>query len=533
MTGHTGGWAADFDELIERVIAFATDESLFGGEAWTVERHAPYPLGTILKAPGRRDGEWLHIGLLPHLVNNNEYATWFLKLHARTSYFEMRGYGHEAHPGCKGTDVAFNMFPYEAAAMHLGVFRQQAPGLDWDEQPGGIPRNEPDVWKLFPFWLRNDCGTSWRDYPCPPCLPGTQYPALSYGTGRASPEARIMVNPWETDLRRPYAAAPPAPGGPFRYELVKRRSGLAIAMDHKGRVDVAYAGFFTPYDAGDEKGAYAFPACVIGGTSGLTMCGQDWWYHPGQITPTPVLGARFDYRAENWTLSHGLAPFACRPYDGGPSQVWVQMPDGHWRSPSNYVQGGVAVIDHHVCNSYVTWHHFVRQAPVPGSSPGAGPIVSAGDRVRPTEQDISDRVHVLCRTEHTHLGLLPVQFAIGNGPGAGGVDPTPFRGLLGEVPGFAFPTAPMGEFEFGEHTISGVRCLVLPNGWIGRRMHYPGHACVHVHHDDVDALEAEDRKWHRASRPFALVLKLEDKAFAGSEEPQPAAAGRLWLTDAR
>ena len=179
----TSGTAKSFDDLISQLIAWVTDETIHGDDAWTLMRNEPWPKGTILRAHGRRKGEHQYIGLMPNtIVKGETYQKWLFTKPNLATYFVWSPNGLN-RPGIdfsvdkltvtvQGTSYTFeapDIFLSSAQVMHLGVFKQYAKGLDWNEQPGGISQD----YKLFPIQYR-----VWRDKMnfSPPVLPGCEYP---------------------------------------------------------------------------------------------------------------------------------------------------------------------------------------------------------------------------------------------------------------------------------------------------------------------------------------------------------------------
>jgi len=463
------GTAVSFDDLIDQIIAWVTDAAIHGENTWTVMRNAPWPQGTILRAKGRRPGEYQYIGLMPNtIIKGSTYPNWFFTKPNLATYFVWSKDGLNrcgADFSVSGTRISLkdsnssysfdapDIFLSSAHVMHLGVFKQYASELDWNDQPGGITQD----YSVFP--VPYSYGQGKQNF-SPPVLPGCEYPALSYEY-----EGLPLEN--------------------FKYWLLKDDRRLIIVMNNAERWDMAYLGFLQPYDDKDENGAYAFPAIVIGGTSGLVSYGENMMHSPGQITPTPVIGLKFDYRPQEWSLSHGIPPFACTSAAGGPSQVRAMLPDGSWRSFANYLQVRQAIAQH-VCAGGPAGYHFVRQAPT---------ATLENNWIRPTEESCRDYTHVYCREPHQHLQADALQlYADG-------------YGMVGSVPYLYFPSAPLE--TFGETTIAGKKYLAMPNVWKGRKFHLPGYAAL-VYHYDTDMLQNEDLAMDKKSRIMNLLIRMED-----------------------
>jgi hypothetical protein len=451
------GTAASFDDLITQIIAWVTDKTVHGDDAWTLMRNVPWPSGTILRAAGRKSGEYQYIGLLPNAIKKGKtYADWFLQRENLATYFVWSAAGLNRPGqnfdvgGMPFTDTP-DIFEASAQVLHLGVFKQYAADLDWHEQGGGMDFSGI---QLRPLQYRQ--GNSNADY-YPPLLPGCGYPALSM------------------DFTGPTI-------GVFKFWLIKDAQRLIIAMNNAEVWDSAFLGQFEPYDSGE----YAFPAAVIGGTSGSVSTGGNYWYSSNQKSLVPVIGIRLDYRPQQWSLTHGIAPFATAAADaaGIPTQAMLCHPDGTWQGYANYVQGVTAVADH-VCSGYVTNYHFVRQEP---ARPG-----NIKCSIRPVENDIEDFAH-----GYGQLKLEPVEFLQMGGER---------QGILGKLPYMLFPSQPI--HAYGEITISGKKYLSIPNGWEDRKFHLPGHAGI-VYDCDPEALLAEERRIEKISKMMNLLIKLEE-----------------------
>lgn len=466
------GTAASFEDFLAQVSTWATDTTIHGSDAWTLLRSDPWPRGTIFRAAGRQTGEYQYIGLLPSRIEKGKtYAEWFLEKKNLATHFVWSSRGMQL-PGrdfdiirdrgilirphnATGAGLIDTPDIFEASAqvLHMGVFKQYAADLDWDEQAGGMDLAGQSLLQLQ---YRPESGNGNLDYR-PPLYPGCGYPALSMDF--SGPET-----------------------GYFDYWLVKDAQRMVIVMHNDGIWDTAFLGQFEPYG----KQEYAFPAMVAGGTSGLVSVGRNYWYSPGQVTPTPVIGLRLDYRPRQWSLTHGIIPFAAAGEDAANAltQAMVCLPDGRWQGAANYVQQVQAVADH-ACNHPVTNYHFVRQEPARPAN-----IML---RIRPTESDIIDFSHGVGR-----LKLEPVELLQTAGDR---------RGILGKLPYIVFPSRPI--CEYGEITIDGKRYLSVPNGWENRKFHIKGHASI-VYDCDPDELLAEERRIEKLSQMMHLLIKLED-----------------------
>lgn len=479
----TSGEAATFEELIEKIVAYVTDASLHGDEVWELMRKEPWPRGTILKAPGRRDGEYLYIGLMNNkYYRGSTYAAWLYQPKNLATYFAWHptGLGRNGRPYSGGGgrvlfqgeknayyfSPAPDIFACDSQALHFGVFKQYAEELDWHEQGGAV-----DFDALGPPMLAVQYQVEGYDDKSdfvPPLLPGVGYPAIGMDIG----------GPVD---------------GTLKYWLVKARSYLIVAMQNREYYDSAYAGFFEPYD--NEE--YAFPAAVIGGTSGLTAVGKDVKHRPGQVTPDAMVGLQADYRPRNWSLVHAIAPYAAVGFgrEKCPSQVMAMLPDGQWRFFANYVQS-IQAVPEHVCHSQVKRHYYLRPEPA---------LYNGSYRIRPTERGAEDLVNSYGKAE-TDLTpkereirhfLLPLELLECK---------EERRNLLGRLPGFFYPTAPVA--SYGPLELEGKKYLATPNVFAQRRFHYKGHAGI-VYDVNPDKLLEDDETMLRRSRAMQQMIRLE------------------------
>ncbi len=460
------GTAASFEDLIAIVSAWATDSAIHGADAWQLMRSDAWPRGAIFRARGRKEGEVLYLGLMANRIEKGKtYADWFMKKENLATYFvwHKNGLNKIAPVEVSGSTVnkatfteTPDIFAHSARVLHFGVFKQYIAGLDWHEQPGGM---RFDHIKLLPIPYSVEGASGTIDFH-PPLLPGCGYPA--FGMNFEGPKNLV-----------------------FDYWLVKDAHTLSVVINNNGVWDHAFLGAFLPYD--NEE--YAFPAVVIGGTSGFVEKGINVWYSPAQQTPTPVRGIQLDYRPEEWSCAHGLAPFAgaAEDVEGTPTQVMICLPDGRWRGAANYVQR-LEVVPHFVCSGPVPLYHFVREAP---KRPQHIPY-----RIRPTETDVQDFSHLYDKGGSWKFEPIEL-FAAGKEQ----------RGIIGRIPYIAFPSHPVG--KEGETRVNGKLQLVLPNGWTGRRFHIKGHAGI-VYEEDVEKLLEEERRDDAQTKNRYMLLRLEE-----------------------
>ena len=468
------GLAVDFPDLIRQLITWTTDKTIHGDDAWQLIRNEIWPRGTILKAHGRNSGESFYIGLLPNSIEKGKsYADWFLQKKNLATYFawNQKGLGKNGQDFSRisnglrieGQSYAFadipDIFTSSAKVLHLGIFKQYSENLDWHEQAGGMDFTNISM-RPIQYMINGSYNKS--DFN-PPLMPGVGYPTLSM------------------DYAGPSI-------GNFKFWFVKDAQRLIIVMNNAEQWDVAYTGLFEPYDNQE----YALPAVVVGGTSGLLKTGTNVWYSSGQRTPTPVTGLQVNYQPNNWNLVHGIPPFAAVSQDleNCPASVMAMLADGRWQSFANYVQGLNAVPEH-VCSGDIPSYHFLRPEP---SRP-----VNMKHFIRPTEREVTQFSHVYEKAADKWVYKLePIELFEAD---------TERTNILGRLPYLYFPSGPV--IRYGEITIDGKKCLMLPNGWEGRKFHIEGHAGV-VYDENVDNLLAKERRIEKLSKSMNLLIRLEE-----------------------
>lgn len=362
----------------------------------------------------------------------------------------------------------YDIFSNSAKVLYFGVFKQYSEDLDWHEQPGGIDFSNLPLMTLQ--YTMNNQSINSATYWNPPVFPGVGYPAIGMEPSGANT-------------------------GKFDYFLNKNKHGMTLVINNYEKDGMAnwetiYAGLFEPY--ADYE--YAFPAAVIGGTSGATMKGETRYYN------NPVTGLKFDYHPKNWSLVHGVPSFACAGLDSEycPTQVMAMMPDGQWRSFANYIQG----IQIH--NAGTMWDSMPSYV-YPNAKP-TRPVNIRGF-IRPCERDVMDSYniyndHVDENCRNTGYKLEPLEL----------VDQSNNDNhyILGRLPNIFHCTRPI--YQYGELLISGKKYLLLPNVWEARKYHLPFHD--YVKEFDPDNLLAEDQKEERdrikMDGLMNIAIRLED-----------------------
>ncbi|TWH48558.1 hypothetical protein [Sporomusa sp. KB1] len=487
------GTATDHDDLLRQIIDWTTDETIHGTDAWELMRNEPWPRGTILKAHGWREGEHQYIGFLhTPLVKGKTYKEWFLTEKILSSEFLWGQQGINSKPGINyyqqvkdgaiiihaareivitngmvtiytknnvGTYVdaiSYSFFPapelFETSShpMFLGVFKQYSQALDWHQQAGGERRT------IHPKPLKYYISGSSHPFEFnPPLYPGVGYPAIS-----------CALEGFEN--------------GYADFWLIKDRSRMILVVNNGGCWEVGYLGFIEPYHKPEE---YIFPACTIGGTSGVIPVGET------VPVNTPEIGYRFDYTPQNWSLSHGNPTYAATPWTGNNnwldedaiSQVQIMLPDGQWQSFANWaIKTEIIVI---IGPAYFYPHKEPDQPQ------------GLRHYIRPTYSNIGLTTHVYDNSKTTYQ-LEPIEFVQSRSNQAN---------ILGKLWRIFWPSYPI--YKFGEQVIEGKRHLIIPNSWDWRRFHIP-HGRTYI----VDPLPqlAQDQRMQVLSNAMNIVVRLED-----------------------
>lgn len=339
-----------------------------------------------------------------------------------------------------------DIFSDSAKALYFGVFKQYSDGLDWHEQPGGMDfSNLPLMTVSYNngSYLDPNTAIEW----VPPIFPGAGYPAIGM-----DPEGPMT--------------------GKLDFYLIKNKCGMTlvtnnIGTDKTNNWETVYAGLFEPY--ADYE--YAFPAAVIGGTSGLTMKGEV------RHKRRAVTGLKFDYRPKNWSLIHGAAAFSCAGLDSQycPTQTMLMVPDGTWRSFANYVQGVDTIYPAKSEDIYFP----IAQPKRPQNISGF---------IRPAERELNEYWNLYNGIEDesqikTGYKFEPIEFVEKKSNSD--------HAILGRLPNFYHCTRPI--YRHGEVMISGKRYLILPSVWENRKFHLPYRGSDLLGQYNPDRLLAEDK----------------------------------------
>lgn len=474
---YTHGYANDFDDLISKVIAWSTDSDIHKDDAWELIRNEPWPRGTILKAHGFRQGEHFYVGLMPKVIEQGKtYKEWFLQKQVLASRFVWSPNGLKK-PGVQfkttGTGLTMNydkshitytfsqdidIFTNSAQALWMGIFKQYSPNLDWHEQPGGM--NFEDL-PNRPIYYSSTGSDNLHSF-IPPVYPGAGYPAIGM------------------DFNGPLV-------GYLEYWLTKDAHRLIIVTKNREYWDVAYLGFLEPY----HNGEYAFPAAVIGGTSGAVMKGGNVMLSPNpNSVPSISTGIQFDYRTSNWALMKGIPAFSASPEDDNKtiSQVRLMLPDGRWQSFVNWIQGETAYPNFSQKGKIISYT-FVRDKPKRAEN--------IGYYIRPTESTTIGTTHAYRpQGEILTYQIEPLEFVQGTGQ---------VNNLFGRAWRMYWPSSRIA--QYGELRMDGKLYLMIPNAWEGRRFSL---SSGRLTSNDPDELFKEEAEIEALSRQMNCLIRLED-----------------------
>lgn len=476
------GRAKSYEDLIEQIIAYVTDESIHGDDAWELMRSDPWPRGTILKAKGLQAQDHSYIGIMPLNINSNSYQDWYFTSANIAKYFVWSPFGLNMpgmafrQSGTTGTNIIINpdpgnpqsrdivysitdanIFAASFKALVFGVFKQYAEGLDWDEQPGsmnidvaaaglkrGIASRDGGI---FRFTL--------------PLYPGTGYPGIGMNTDE----------PIEST---------------FAFWLKKDASSITVITRNMAKTaeywDMAQAGMLIPYHANMQ---YPFPAVVAASSSGACSVGHTDYVN-GLLT---VIDVQIDYGRHHWMLTRGMPTFPTMATDSKNSfsQIALCMPDG-------------------------TWQYFANQKQTMGTfyPPGASIplfIINRPEKsnaichyLMPTYTDLRSTQHVYYQDkwfgDQLTYQLESLKLVQDDGRK---------KNMLGYLPSISWSSIPVA--TYGEQTINGKRYMMLPNGWEDRRWFYRTGLFDEYKPDELMAMEDEITS---KTKQMHCLIRLED-----------------------
>ncbi|WP_371380911.1 hypothetical protein [Sporomusa aerivorans] len=432
------GEAASLEDLISQLIIWATDTAIHGDDAWTLMQNEAWPKGTILRAKGLDGKNSCYIGLMVlDFTSSTAYSSWLLQTEViakkivwaksalnkpganftHTSGAASFAVWNDALDTSKGT-VTYtlsghnNLVKSYGKCLVFGVFKQFTDGLNWDEQPGAINTAELDL-DLYPLFYTKTGSTSQTEL-APPVYPGWGYPGISLPSGEPSADN-------------------------ITYWLIKDNSHLTVVTRNGIQWDMGHAGLLEPFEAVMQ---YPFPAVVAGTCTGLSIVGESTVVNG---TRKVVKGNKIDYSYSNWSMSRSL-PLA--PCENGVSQLALCLPDGTWTYFSNWTQE--LQNRSYSSSSTVTSYYFTVERPVRESN------TADGYRIKPTNVELTGVAP--CLSSDDTITLEPLQL-IQNDSANYKVD------LFGSLWGMSWPGT---DLPFGEITVNGKACLLIPNCWEDR-----------------------------------------------------------------
>lgn len=404
------GSATDFDDLIAQIVAWTTDATIHGDDAWELMISEPWPKGTILKAHGWDEGEHQYIGMMHQtFVVGQTYNAWY----SQRSVIDSEVTFSNGHGG------GIDQFYCNSQALLFNVAKQYSAGLDWHEQPGA---NQPPVKTI------GGCKTNY---------PGVGLPAIGCDYGGFLDETA-------------------------KFWVTKDRNRMVIVLDNSGHWEMMHVGFLQPFHKPYE---YPFPACIVGSNSGVRPLARLVW-PPGAHCPGLEVGYQFDYSLDNWFLSHANPTFSATYWDGSGSdwlnddavsQSQVMTPDGTWQSFSNWaIRKQVMVLPS--CGGGCPSYLFANMEP---ERPAA-----LRNYIRPTITDLSNTMNVYRPEEPIKrtYQLEPLEFVQNNAH-------KNENNMLGSLWRVYWTSSKV--LIFGEQLIDDKLHLVIPSNWENRKWHLP------------------------------------------------------------
>lgn len=484
---YTKGRAASYEDLINQIVAYVTDESIHGEDAWELMRSEPWPRGTIFKAKGLEPQDHIYIGIMALNITANSYENWYFKPENIARYFVWSPLGLDL-PGTTfsqsgqniyvksdpsnpfSEDMVYsitsaNIFAAEFKALVFGVFKQYSAGLDWDEQPGGLNidvaatglkkgicmRGLISAPKKTPFNFRL------------PLYPGTGYP----GIGMNNDELEQAT---------------------LEFWVKKDAGNLTVITRNMAETaeywDVAQAGMLIPYHA---KMQYPFPAVVAGSSCGARSVGRmDYTFN---VLGTPLIDVQIDYGRNHWMLTRGVPTFPtmAETAENSFSQILLCLPDGRWQYFANQVQEISSYV-----RPYTIVPIFIINRPTTSNT--------IRNYLLPTYNDLRGTQHIYHQgkwfSDELTYQLESLKLVQDDGPR---------KNMLGYIPSMSWASIPVG--QYGEQTLNGKRHLILPNGWEDRRWFYRTGLFGEFVPDELLALEDEITG---KTKQMNCVIRLED-----------------------
>ena len=481
---YTKGTTNSLSGLLAAITTWVTDSTIHGDDAWTIMRSAAHPKGTIFKAKGLNGGNNCYIGILHLTMTKGEtYANWLLQ----TDVLIPKLIWNENKMNKKGSLVAYNdgnasfslysnpsdmssgktdyslsnveIVSENGESLVFGVFKQYQSGLDWVEQPGGLPLGELGLPKITV--KQTGVSGDGSKYTAP-LYPGIGYPGIGIPSGEPSQ-------------------------GTLTYWLIKDACRLTVVTRYLDannvyQWDVGHAGMLIPYHG---KMQYPFPAVVAGSTTGLQIVGSR------DSTTKAFSSANYvSYNKDNLGLSRTLPAFPATlaTMTDPASNVCVCLPDGQWQCFANGSQSLKSNVDQDNSNNY--W--FSTPAPTRSTLDDC--------YIKPTDQDLQACVEGFATTtsdgkEESAIASEALDVVQGTSGNAN---------MLGRLWRMYWPGA---DYDFGEVAIDGKAGLLLPNGWEGRLFETPDTQAKALSQSDLLATLSDIETY---SKQFRMLIRLED-----------------------
>jgi hypothetical protein len=463
--------ATSLQDLLDRTVAWVTDESIHGDDTWELIRNEPWPRGTIFKAKGANGIGSCYIGimLVTHSVGSS-YRNWLFQtkniakhlirstrcldlkdvsfMHTNNSNYFITMSDPAHMKGATGYTISGDIVNANSVALVFGVFKQHDPGLDWNEQPGGL---ELDDLAQYPIYYTTNYVSGGSSQPIPlakpPIYPGVGYPGIGMSSNEPSE-------------------------GYFKYWLSKDSCRLTIVINNGGQWDMGHAGMLKAFSA---KMQYAFPAVVAGSCTGLRTVAT-YSYSTGT-----TMGTKIDYRYSNNSLSRSMPIAPCTNAGARTpenSQVAACLPDGTWKFFSNWVQQLQQ-------QSYYSTVYFTVPRPTRKAS--------TGYVIKPTNTELGGVHSVLGNEDQITIEPLDLWH-----------ESLITTDMLGSLWNMYWPGS---DSRFGEIVVSGKKCLLLPNCWEGRPWTLRNYTGEIISEEALMSNFIENNSY---SKQFKMLIRLED-----------------------
>ncbi len=459
------GSAATLDDLVAQTVDWVTDETVHGEDAWELMRNEPWPRGTIFKAKGLNGHNSCYIGLMVlTMVKGETYKNWLLQTNNLARYFVWA----KAGLGLEGAS-----FEHQAGNSTFSVLSDKTKP-NGDKIAYALLGDIDIVFHggsmlVFGVFKQYTEALDWQEQPGAINFNDTEldldlYP-LSYSRNGSVSTKKPPVYP---GMGYPGIAIPedePATGA-FLYWLIKDDGHLTIVTRNRTQWDIGHAGLLIPFQAAMQ---YPFPAVMAGSCTGMNR-------YSALVDGRPVIANKLDFSYTNWSLSRSMP---CAPCANGPSQLALCLPDGRWRYISNWTQQLKA-------GTYDGSYYFALARPE---------RINEGYLLKPTNTDLTDVTYGI--DGETTIALEPFHLLQNE------LDSEPVN-LFGTLWRMAWP----GNLaDFGEATVNGKACLLLPNCWEDRLWQIlDGHSNV----TDPATLLQRYNEIIEFGKQFRMLIQLEE-----------------------